>query len=137
MDKILCLQFNNMYNKKVKKVDNISDYYANSANWKIIDLNNFLPGDGIVTSDNWNWDEDWFPDYIVHYDTEDDLTVYPSNMNHIERIRVRWSDNNPDAYEEYTLAGCPYVNQISKTIDLEAWNNDLASRYNWQEDRLL
>lgn len=139
MDKILCLQFNNMYNKKVKKVDNISDYYANSANWKIINLNNFLPGDGIVTSDTWNWDEEWFPDYIVHYDTEDDLTVYPSNMNYIERIRVKWSDLNinPDAYEEYTLAECPYVDLETKTVNLQDWNNELAGRYNWQEERLL
>lgn len=65
---ILALQFNNYFNRKVKRYTTVQDYISNSShsaylnNGENIDLN---PNDDIATKLIINWDKEWNPDYLI------------------------------------------------------------------------
>ena len=128
MDNILCLQFNNLYNKKVKRFETYGQYALNSTNYKFIQLNNFLPGDGIHTSDNWNWDEEWFPNYIVRIPDEEilyDWSCFQDDTT-FELINTRVDSED---IETYTMENCPYLVWHKSSLDIETWTGFFKEKY--------
>lgn len=58
------LQYNNYYNRIVKKYDDLRDYTSNH-NYVTRANVNFNPGDGLQTELTTNWTTSWMPDYLV------------------------------------------------------------------------
>lgn len=78
MQNIYCLQgFNNYYNRVVKNFKSIPDYIewskeAGDKEIKTFTNINFNPSDGVNTTHIFNWDFNWYPDYII---VEDDFGI--------------------------------------------------------------
>lgn len=64
------MQFNNYYNRIIKKYDTIDDYATYVEKAISFQNINFIPGDGIDTVQILNWTYDWTPDYIVVFDSD-------------------------------------------------------------------
>lgn len=72
---ILLLQFNNYFNRIIKKYSTVEDYilhasfsaYANKTD------TNFNPSDGIKTNHLINWSKEWNPDYLVVINDENEI----------------------------------------------------------------
>ena len=65
--RILLLQFNNYFNRIIKKYSTIEDYILHASKNKFANKNdtNFKPKDGIRTEHIINWTEEWTPDYLL------------------------------------------------------------------------
>lgn len=72
---ILLLQFNNYFNRIIKKYSTVEDYilhasfsaYANKSD------TNFNPNDGIRTNHIINWSKEWNPDYLIVIDDQNKI----------------------------------------------------------------
>jgi len=62
---IYLLQYNNYFNRIVKKENSLRDYVKNSTNYDVLSSTNFNLNDGVVTSHVFNWCNEWNPDYII------------------------------------------------------------------------
>lgn len=62
------MQFNNYYNRVVKKFDDIESYQNADCPVSTIANVNFIPGDGVDTVQIINWTNEWNPDYLVAYE---------------------------------------------------------------------
>lgn len=62
---LLLLQYNNYYNRIVKKLDTLEEYVNVGPNYKFIQRVNFNPNDGVNTEQIINWNESFNPDYCV------------------------------------------------------------------------
>lgn len=58
------MKYNNYYNRIIKKLDTINDYY-NTYNAIIKENVNFNPNDNVNTTLTVNWDRNWTPDYLL------------------------------------------------------------------------
>lgn len=67
---LLVMQFNNYYNRIVKKYDTIDDYSTYAEKVASFQNINFIPGDGIDTTQILNWVYDWTPDYLIAFDND-------------------------------------------------------------------
>ena len=67
MSTIILTQYNNYYNRVIKKNDYASHYYGSKA--KAFTDVNFNPNDGVTTTLTVNWEESYAPDYLVVCDT--------------------------------------------------------------------
>ena len=72
MQNILALQFNNYFNRKIKRYTSIKDYISNSSNsdysrdqFGQVKSTSFNPNDSVRTDFVLNWDKEWNPDYIL------------------------------------------------------------------------
>ena len=65
MSTIYFLQYNNYYNRIVKKDETIEDYLGNSNNYFIKEGVNFNFNDGVNSNLTINWTQSWFPDYAL------------------------------------------------------------------------
>ena len=61
---IFFLQYNNYYNRIVKKFDDLNEYLSD-RNYEVRESVNFNAGDGISTDITVNWTNDWMPDYLI------------------------------------------------------------------------
>lgn len=73
MSNLLLMQYNNYYNRTIKKEVAYQSYIEHSTNNSIITNINFIPADGINTNQIINWNENWVPDYLVVLN--DDYTI--------------------------------------------------------------
>lgn len=71
LNNLLLVQYNNYFNRIIKKEDSYESYIASSSNNKIIENINFNPNDGVTTEHVINWSENWMPDYVIILDNED------------------------------------------------------------------
>ena len=75
---LLFLQFNNYFNRIIKRYETVEDYISHSskhARYGCKDSNgsNFNPNDGIRTERTFNWAEKWNPDYLLCIDSNDKI----------------------------------------------------------------
>lgn len=83
---LLYLNYNNYYNRIIKKYDTVQDYMDN-CNGVVFGNRDFKPNDGVSTTDIVNWrEEDATPDYLVVFN-EDNAIV--SRWFVIEWARTR------------------------------------------------
>lgn len=70
--KLLLLQFNNYFNRIIKKYSNVEDYISHSSNSGYANPSdtNFKPYDQIATEHIINWAKKWSPDYLICIDEE-------------------------------------------------------------------
>lgn len=61
---LVLLEFNNYFNRKVLKHEDLTDY-INGHKYSIIPGVNFIPGDGVSTDQIVNFNEGWTPDYVL------------------------------------------------------------------------
>ena len=67
---LYCLNYNNYYNRIIKKEDDLNDYLPYLLDTIKTSIN-FNPNDGVSTTQILNWNDASFPDYIVvAYDDE-------------------------------------------------------------------
>lgn len=65
MSTLVFLQnYNNYYNRVIKRSDSYSDYLSN-YNYIINNNVNFVPNDNVTTTQVINWNESWKPDYVL------------------------------------------------------------------------
>lgn len=69
---ILAKAFNNYFNRTIKKYKTANEYRSKLKVYSEIMNINFVPADGITTSQVINWSEDWTPDYCVVLDKSGD-----------------------------------------------------------------
>ena len=79
------MQYNNYYNRIVKKLETISEYY-NTYNTIVKEGINFNPNDGVNTQVTVNWNVDWTPDYVL---IEDPNTGSFTRWFVIDSVRLR------------------------------------------------
>ena len=85
---ILCLQFNNYFNRISIRHETVEDYIRNSStsdysrdeDGNVCEVN-FIPNDDIVTKMTLNWTNEWNPDYVL---------VIHRNAKNEEVIESRW-----------------------------------------------
>ena len=85
---ILCLQFNNYFNRISIRYETVEDYIHNSSNsdysrdgdGNVCEVN-FIPNDDVVTKMTLNWSNEWNPDYVL---------VIHRNAKNEEVIESRW-----------------------------------------------
>ena len=75
---LLFLQFNNYFNRIIKRYETVEDYISHSSNHakygcKDSNGSNFNPNDGIRTERTLNWAEKWNPDYLLCIDSNDKI----------------------------------------------------------------
>ena len=75
---LLFLQFNNYFNRIIKRYETVEDYISHSSNHakygcKDSNGSNFNPNDGIRTERTFNWAEKWNPDYLLCIDSDDKI----------------------------------------------------------------
>ncbi len=70
--KLLLLQFNNYFNRIIKKYSTVEDYISHSSNSDYANPSdtNFKPYDQIATEHIINWAKKWSPDYLICIDEE-------------------------------------------------------------------
>ena len=70
--KLLLLQFNNYFNRIIKKYSKVEDYISHSSNSGYANPSdtNFKPYDQITTEHIINWSKKWSPDYLICIDEE-------------------------------------------------------------------
>ena len=73
MNLILLKNYNNYYNRIVKKYSTVSDYALNYTNGTVTSVVNWNPNDGVNTEQIINWNKGWDPDYLVAYN--DDYSI--------------------------------------------------------------
>ena len=79
------MQYNNYYNRIVKKLETISEYY-NTYNTIVKEGMNFNPNDGVNAQVTVNWDVNWTPDYVL---IEDPNTGSFTRWFVIDSVRLR------------------------------------------------
>lgn len=87
---LLLLNFNNYFNRTIKKYSSINDYISNAKNYSwAMDAKsiNFIPNDGITTGQIINFKENWEPNYLIVVDEISKEIV--SRWFIIESIRTR------------------------------------------------
>lgn len=80
------LQYNNYYNRQIKKYDTLQEYLDNTEVVGILNNTNFVPNDGLTTEQKFNNTTDLEPDYLI---AEDPVSHQISRWFVIERIRLR------------------------------------------------
>lgn len=79
------MQYNNYYNRIIKKLETIDEYY-NTYNTIVKEGVNFNPNDNVLTQLTVNWDVDWTPDYAL---VEDPKTGTFTRWFVIDSVRLR------------------------------------------------
>lgn len=90
---LLFLQgFNNYYNRVVKKFNTLNDYTTwaanNNKNTQPFDNINFVPNDGIDTTQIVNWNETWTPDYLIVTDGPNISRWFVMDFIRTQRISI-------------------------------------------------
>lgn len=79
------MQYNNYYNRIIKKLETIDEYY-NTYNTIVKEGVNFNPNDNVNTQLTVNWDVDWTPDYVL---VEDPKSGKFTRWFIIDSVRLR------------------------------------------------
>ena len=72
---LLAKEFNNYFNRTIKRYKTANEYRSKLKVYSEITNINFVPADGITTSQVINWSEDWTPDYCVVLDKSGDNVI--------------------------------------------------------------
>ena len=120
---LLLLHYNNYFNRIIKKENTIADYKAADADYKEASNINFNPGDGINTSlvlglgQNGSLFEGDEFDYLVAYETVDDVTYIRSRWFILEQDRKRGGQYELTLKRD--VIGDNYINVVNSPIFLE------------------
>lgn len=84
---LLLIEFNNYFNRIVKKYDSHEDYISESTNYHFIkEQYNFNPNDGINANAIINWTLKWNPDYLLCLNDNNEIV---SRWYIMESVRTR------------------------------------------------
>ncbi len=88
MDITLLKNFNNYFNRLIKRYENYIDYSYSFTHKSYPNLD-FNPNDGVSTEQVINWTEDWTPDYLITHKQETTGTVITGRWFIQEWVRIR------------------------------------------------
>ena len=116
---ILLLQFNNYSNRRIKFYSNVEDYISHASNSQYslnnrgeVGTVNFAQNDGIRTTLNVNWSEEWNPDYLLVLDEKTGKIIsrwFIDDREELSKINFNFSlkrDVIADRYAQIINAPC-------------------------------
>ena len=100
---LLFLNYNNYYNRIVKRESLVADYDSKATNVQEFYDIQFNPNDGVMTEQIVNWPKanDWTPDYLVVYDDmEQPAVAIKSRWFVLEWVRTRGGQYKATLYRD-------------------------------------